>query len=105
MRKALIAGFAVAVAIAAPAYAADAANVSGDIEHLHLDPAARGSLLVGTGQTLPEGEFRISAAMQYGAHAFASYQTSTVPGTLVDDRFTAHFAGAYGVTSWLQVSA
>ena len=70
-----------------------------EVEHLYLDPAARGSLLVGNGQMLPGGTFRFSSALQY-----SNGHVKTGSATLLRDRFALHVLGAVGVTPWLELS-
>jgi len=72
----------------------------GDLEHLHLDAAARGSLLVGNGQTLRGGTYRAGASLQY-SHA----NLKDPGGTLLRDRFAVTITGAAGITHWLEFSA
>lgn len=70
-----------------------------ELEHLYLDPAARGSLLVGNGQTLRGGTFRVTAALQYSNGHVKNGST-----TLLRDRFALHVLGAVGITHWLELS-
>jgi OOP family OmpA-OmpF porin len=70
-----------------------------ELEQLSLDPAARGSLLVGNGQTLKGGTFRVSAALQY-----TNAQLRNEGTTLLRDRFALHVLGAVGITHWLELS-
>ena len=56
-----------------------------EVEHLHLDPAARGSLLVGNGKTLKGGTYRVSAALQY-----SNGHVKAAGATLLRDRFALH---------------
>ncbi len=72
----------------------------GDLEQLHLDAAARGSLLVGNGQTLRGGTYRTTASLQY-SHA----HLKDAGGTLLRDRFAVTLSGAAGITRWLEFSA
>jgi len=70
-----------------------------ELEQLYLDPAARGSLLVGNGRTLKGGTFRVSAALQYTQGHLKSGGS-----TLLRDRFALHLLGAVGLTHWLELS-
>ncbi len=71
-----------------------------ELEQLYLDPAAKGSLLVGDGQTLPGGTFRVSAVLQY-----TQGQLQSGGALLLRDRFALHLLTAIGVTDWLELSA
>lgn len=74
-------------------------STSAEIEHLTLDAAARGSLLVGNGKTLKGGTYRVGAAFQYSnGHVKAG------GATLLRDRLALHITGAVGITRWLELS-
>ncbi|WP_343073563.1 flagellar motor protein MotB [Pyxidicoccus fallax] len=78
-----------------------------NLQRLKLDPAALGSLMVGTGRTLPQGMLRVAVQGHYESLPFI-FQTRWEPGGgtgLVENRFTMDVTAAYGVLSWLQVSA
>lgn len=78
-----------------------------DLQRLQLDPAALGSLMVGTGRTLPQGVLRFSVQGHYENLPF-HFQTRWEPGNgigLVENRFTMDVTAAYGVLPWLQVAA
>lgn len=78
-----------------------------NLQRLKLDPAALGSLMVGTGRTLPRGMLRMSVQGHYENLPFL-FQTRWEPGGgsgLVENRFTVDVTAAYGVTSWLQLAA
>lgn len=94
MKRALV-----AVALLTAGFAGAQVAPTAEIEQLYLDPAARGSLLVGNGQTMRGGTFRVSAAMQY-SHG----HVKTGSSTLLRDRFALHVLGAVGVTHWLELS-
>lgn len=74
-------------------------HLSGDLEHLVLDPAARGGLLVGNGQTLPRRTFRNQALFQYSNGHVRG------PGApYLEHRFALQVSGALGLTDWLELS-
>lgn len=78
-----------------------------NLQRLELDPAALGSLVVGTGRTLPQGMLRVSVQGHYENLPF-HFQTRWEPGNgigLVENRFTMDVTAAYGVLPWLQVAA
>ncbi|ATB46765.1 hypothetical protein MYMAC_002370 [Corallococcus macrosporus DSM 14697] len=78
-----------------------------NLQRLELDPAALGSLMVGTGRTLPQGALRMSVQGHYEQLPF-HFQRRWEPGSgsgLVENRFTMDLTAAYGVLPWLQVAA
>lgn len=78
-----------------------------NLQRLELDPAALGSLMVGTGRTLPQGELRMAIQGHYEQLPF-HFQHRWEPGSgsgLVENRFTMNLTAAYGVLPWLQVAA
>ncbi|WP_164014869.1 flagellar motor protein MotB [Pyxidicoccus trucidator] len=78
-----------------------------NLQRLKLDPAALGSLTVGTGRTLPQGVLRVAVQGHYENLPFL-FQTRWEPGGgsgLVENRFTLDVTAAYGVTNWLQLAA
>lgn len=75
-----------------------------DIEQVWLEPAGRGSLWAGNGQTLKAGQFRAGATLTFGYGALRS-ASLTSPRTLVTDRFGLQVFGALGVFEWLELSA
>lgn len=71
-----------------------------DVEHVWVDPAGRGSLWVGTGQTLEEAAFRL------GVSAFSTYENLRVGSTApLRDRLGFQVFGALGATRWLELGA
>ena len=78
-----------------------------NLQRLELDPAALGSLVVGTGRTLPQGALRVSVQGHYEQLPF-HFQQRWEPGSgsgLVENRFTMDLTAAYGLLPWLQVAA
>ncbi len=78
-----------------------------ELERLQLDPGALGSLVVGTGRTLPAGVLRASVQAHY-EHVPLEFSDEWAPINsegLVNSRFNLHLTAAYGVLSWLQVAA
>lgn len=74
-----------------------------DLEHVWLDPSARGSLWVGNGQTLRGLEFRAGVA---GAYSFSHFRSlSDRAAGQLTDRFGFQVVGALGITDWLEVGA
>ncbi|NBD08671.1 flagellar motor protein MotB [Corallococcus sp. Z5C101001] len=78
-----------------------------DLQRLRLDPAALGSLVVGTGRTLERGQLRVGLNYHYEQLPM-HFQTRWEPGDgtgLVENKMTAHLTLAYGVLPWLDVGA
>jgi OmpA-OmpF porin, OOP family len=75
-----------------------------DLEQVWLDPAGKGSLWVGNGQTLKAGQFRAGAGLTFGFGAMRSASLD-LPQALVSDRFGIQVIGALGVFDWLELSA
>ncbi len=76
-----------------------------DIETLYLDPAARGGLTVGSGETLKSGTFRTGLGLGY-SYGHLSLSTSSSEGIIVlRDRISAQVFGAVGITDWLEIGA
>ncbi len=98
MRRALV----VALTLASAALAQTIPTA--DLEQQWLDPAARGSLLVGNGLLLERLQFRVGAALTY---TYANFRTYGAPSQapLISDRLGVQVTGAVGLTDWLEVSA
>ncbi|OJH38139.1 OmpA family protein [Cystobacter ferrugineus] len=81
------------------------------LERLELNPGAAGSLLVGTGELLPQGELRVSTVGQYQQDPLVLYaysatgNSSTRVGARVSNRLSAHLAAAYSLKHWLEIGA
>src|SRR5258706_10207596 len=74
-----------------------------DLETLYLDPAARGALTVGSGETLHGGKFRVGLGLGY-SYGQLQLTTATSEGNIIlRDRITAQVFGAVGITDWLEV--
>lgn len=73
-----------------------------ELERLELNPGAEGSLVVGTGELLEAGHFRVSAVGHY-SHRPLLLRRDDTDYALVGLRTTMHVAAAYALTKWLQV--
>ena len=80
-----------------------------DLERLTLDPTAVGSLVLGVGETLPAGAFRLSLAGRYEyrpvvltdegfVRGFGVGAKSTRAGDIVGQRVTGHLGFGVAVT-------
>jgi outer membrane protein OmpA-like peptidoglycan-associated protein len=75
-----------------------------ELERLDLNPAATGSLVLGTGELMPAGDFRLSAVSHYQHDPFVISRGGEVQ-SIVGSRATLHLAAAYAPFSWLELSA
>jgi uncharacterized protein (TIGR03382 family) len=76
-----------------------------ELERLMLNPSGRGSLLLGTGELLPHGEYRLSLTSHYENDPLLLIQNGTQVGTVVRHRATMHLAAAYGLGGWVELGA
>lgn len=82
-----------------------------ELERLQLDPAARGSLVVGTGEVAPVGTFRVSGAGQREHRPLVLVGTSDLLGrrsdsgvvAIVGDRDTLHLTLDYVVLPRVEI--
>lgn len=75
-----------------------------DLEQVWLDPAARGSLWVGNGQTLRALDFRVGASLFFSGGALRSANAQTSQA-LVANRLGVQVVAALGLSDWLELSA
>lgn len=74
-----------------------------ELERLELNPNGRGSLVVGTGELLPSGGFRLSLLGQYENDPLVLYADGRPLGAVVGDRATAHLLMAWAPMGWLEL--
>jgi OmpA-OmpF porin, OOP family len=74
-----------------------------ELERLELNPNGKGSLLMGTGELLPVGGFRLSLAGQYENDPLVMYRDGNRLGSVVGDRVTAHLLAAWAPMRWLEL--
>jgi OmpA-OmpF porin, OOP family len=91
-----------AVALLLAAGPAGAQGVS--LERLELNPGAAGSLLLGTGELLPQGDMRLSVVGHYQHNPYVLSRGGVID-QIVGNRLTTHLAAAYSLTNWLEVEA
>jgi OOP family OmpA-OmpF porin len=73
-----------------------------ELERMDLNPGAAGSLLLGTGELLPAGDFRFSSVAHYQHNPFVfSRGGKAIP--IVGSRATLDLAAAYAPFSWLEM--
>lgn len=80
---------------------AQAPAPAADVEQVWLDPAGRGSLWVGNGQTLKALDFRAGASLFFTQGQLRSLGG----GGLMSSRLGVQVFGALGLTDWLELSA
>ncbi|HLK99720.1 MAG TPA: OmpA family protein [Myxococcaceae bacterium] len=94
-----------ALLLSSTAFAQDSSLPSFELERLELNPSGVGSLLVGTGEILTNGDYRLSLTNHYERNPLELYRNEEKVGTLVRYRTTAHLAVAYGLWNRLEVAA
>jgi len=114
MKNTLKAALAAALLLAAASASAQVIPAF-DLERLSLDPSAVSSMVVGTGQVRPAGQFRISLAAHYENRPLVLLSDDTVVGRglpydgtrlgdVVEDRFTAHIGAAFSLTDRFELN-
>ncbi|HLL00559.1 MAG TPA: OmpA family protein [Myxococcaceae bacterium] len=76
-----------------------------ELERLTLNPSGAGSLLLGTGELPKAGTYRFSLTGHYQNDPLVLFVDGARVGSVVKHRVTAHLAGAYSLTDWLELSA
>lgn len=94
-----------ALLLSSSAFAQDSALPSFELERLELNPSGVGSLLVGSGELLTDGDYRLSLTNHYERDPLVLYRNEEQVGTLVRYRTTAHLAMAYGLWNRLELAA
>jgi OOP family OmpA-OmpF porin len=74
-----------------------------ELERLELNPNGRGSLVMGTGELLPEGGFRLSLLGHYENDPLVLYANGEPVGAVVGDRVMAHVLAAWAPLRWLEL--
>jgi OmpA-OmpF porin, OOP family len=113
MNRTVFLRLAVAVAFLGLGRGALAADTSYDLERLWLDPSARGSLVLGDGETLPQSGARLGIAggweraplvlREPGLRGAGLFSNGHRIGDVVKDRWTLHLVGAVGITDRLEL--
>jgi OOP family OmpA-OmpF porin len=76
-----------------------------ELERLQLNPAARDSLVLSTGDLLEKGTYRLGLTAHYENKPLVLLERDERQGVIVSDRVTVHLSGAYAVTDWLELGA
>ncbi|WP_257453729.1 thrombospondin type 3 repeat-containing protein [Archangium lipolyticum] len=74
-----------------------------ELERLELNPNGRGSLVMGTGELLPAGGFRLSLLGHYEKDPLVLYADENPVGAVVGDRAMAHLLVAWAPLRWLEL--
>jgi outer membrane protein OmpA-like peptidoglycan-associated protein len=74
-----------------------------ELERLELNPNGRGSLVMGTGELLPTGGFRLSLLGHYQKDPLVLYADRSPVGSVVGDRAMAHLLVAWAPLRWLEL--
>lgn len=77
-------------------------NASFELERMDLNPGAAGSVMLGTGELLPAGGYRLSAVGHYQHNPLVFARGDQVL-PIVGSRATMHMAVAYAPLSWLEL--
>ncbi|MCY1021495.1 OmpA family protein [Pyxidicoccus sp. MSG2] len=76
-----------------------------ELERLQLNPAAKDSLVLSTGDLLDKGQYRLALTAHYENEPLVLLERDERQGVIVSDRVTVHLSGAYAVTDWLELGA
>ncbi|MDY7226324.1 OmpA family protein [Hyalangium rubrum] len=76
-----------------------------ELERLELNPGGMGSLLVGTGELLPDGDYRLSLTSHYESNPLVLFRNGSRLGAMVGYRATAHLGAAYGLWDRFEFAA
>lgn len=76
-----------------------------ELERLQLNPGARDSLVLSTGDLLEKGQYRLAFTAHYENEPLVLLENDERQGVIVTDRVTVHLSGAYAVTDWLELGA
>jgi OmpA-OmpF porin, OOP family len=74
-----------------------------ELERLELNPNGRGSLVMGTGELLQSGGFRLSLLGHYEKDPLVLYADDDRVGAVVGDRAMAHLLLAWAPMRWLEL--
>ncbi|MFE8600376.1 hypothetical protein [Archangium violaceum] len=76
-----------------------------ELERLQLNPGARDSLVLSTGDLLQRGQYHISLTAHYEREPLVLLEHGEQSATIISDRVTTHLSGAYAITDWLELGA
>jgi outer membrane protein OmpA-like peptidoglycan-associated protein len=93
------------VLLSATAFAQPEGVPTFELELLKLNPGGVGSLLVGMGEPLPDGDYRFSLTAHYENDPLLLFENGQQVGAVVRHRATTHLTAAYGLWGWLELGA
>ncbi|CAM4530144.1 OmpA family protein [Myxococcus xanthus] len=96
-------GLAVLWAVTAQAQAQRIPGI--ELERLQLNPGARDSLVLSTGDLMSRGEYRLGFTGHYEKEPLVLVSGGEQQGVIVSNRVTVHLSGAYAITDWLELGA
>ncbi|WP_257451606.1 OmpA family protein [Archangium lipolyticum] len=76
-----------------------------ELERLQLNPGARDSLVLSTGDLLRRGQYRLSLTGHWENKPLVLFERGRESATIISNRVTAHLSGAWSVTDWLELGA
>ncbi len=74
-----------------------------DLEHLELSADGLGSIVVESGEVLPQGGFRLSLLGDYERNLLVINQNGNQVAVPIQDRLTVNVTAAFGITNWLEI--
>lgn len=93
------------LAVSRPAAAEPQVIPAFELERLRLNPSGMGSWVVGTGELLPAGGYRLSLVGHYENKPLSLYGDGVLLGVIVRDRVTTVLSGAVGLGGRVELSA
>jgi len=76
-----------------------------ELERLQLNPGAKDSLVLSTGDLLEQGGYRLGLTAHYESEPLVLLRNDERQGVIVSNRVTVHLSGAYALTDWLELGA
>ncbi|MDY7229571.1 OmpA family protein [Hyalangium rubrum] len=76
-----------------------------ELERLELNASGVGSMLMGTGELLQDGDYRLSVTSHYENNPLVLFRNDSRLGAMVGYRATAHLGMAYGLWGRFELSA
>jgi OmpA-OmpF porin, OOP family len=74
-----------------------------ELERLQLNPGARDSLVLSTGDLLQRGQYRLGITAHHEREPLVLLEHGEQSAIIISDRVTMHLSGAYAVTDWLEL--
>jgi OOP family OmpA-OmpF porin len=87
------------------ALAQDSSIPGFELERLQLNPGARDSLVLSTGEQLPRGRYRFALTGHWEHDPLVLMESGRRSAVIVSDRVTGHLSGAYALHDWLELGA